>query len=41
MTDLQFMDQAEALLKVVEVGCDRINDHSDADIDNQRPSLSL
>jgi CyaY protein len=36
MTDLQFMDQAEALLKVVEVGCDRINDHSDADIDNQR-----
>ncbi len=36
MTDLQFMDQAEALLKAVEVGCDRINDHSDADIDNQR-----
>jgi CyaY protein len=36
MTDLQFMDQAEALLKAVEVGCDRINDHSDADVDNQR-----
>lgn len=36
MTDLQFMDQAEALLKAVELGCDRINDHSEADIDNQR-----
>ncbi len=36
MTDLQFMDQAEALLKAVELGCDRINDQSDADIDNQR-----
>ncbi len=36
MTDLQFMDQAEALLKAVELSCDRINDQSDADIDNQR-----
>ena len=36
MTDLQYLDQAEALLRAVEGGCDRINDHSDADIDNQR-----
>ncbi|MFM8625254.1 MAG: iron donor protein CyaY [Betaproteobacteria bacterium] len=36
MTDLQFMDEAEALLKAVEAGCDRINDESEADIDNQR-----
>ena len=37
MTDQEFMDRAEALLKAVEVACDRINDESDADIDNQRP----
>jgi CyaY protein len=36
MTDLQYLDQAEALLRAVESGCDRINDGSDADIDNQR-----
>src|SRR6187549_803532 len=36
MTDLEFMDRAEALLARVETGCDRINDESDADIDNQR-----
>ncbi|HCX80870.1 MAG: iron donor protein CyaY [Curvibacter sp. RIFCSPHIGHO2_12_FULL_63_18] len=36
MTDQEFMDRAEALLKAVEVCCDRINDDSDADIDNQR-----
>ena len=30
------MDRAEALLKAVENCCDRINDESDADIDNQR-----
>jgi CyaY protein len=36
MTDQEFMDRAEALLKAVEVACDRINDESDADIDNQR-----
>lgn len=36
MTDLEFMDRAEALLARVEAGCDRINDESDADIDNQR-----
>ncbi|MBS3996201.1 MAG: iron donor protein CyaY [Hydrogenophaga sp.] len=36
MTDTDYLDQAEALLRAVELGCDRINDHSDADIDNQR-----
>jgi CyaY protein len=36
MTDPEFMDQAEALLRSVEACCDRINDQTDADIDNQR-----
>ncbi|WP_342618823.1 iron donor protein CyaY [Rhodoferax sp. GW822-FHT02A01] len=36
MTDLEFLDQAEALLKAVEECCDRMNDEGDADIDNQR-----
>ena len=36
MTDPEFMDHAEALLRSIEVCCDRINDNSDADIDNQR-----
>ena len=36
MTDPEFMDRAEALLRRVEACCDRINDDTDADIDNQR-----
>ena len=36
MTDLEYMDQAERLLALVETSCDRINDETDADIDNQR-----
>ena len=36
MTDLEFMDQAERLLAGVETSCDRLNDDTDADIDNQR-----
>ena len=36
MTDLEFMDRAEAVLARIETSCDRINDESDADIDNQR-----
>ncbi len=36
MTDLEFIDRAEALLQNIEATCDRINDESDADIDNQR-----
>lgn len=36
MTDLEYLDRAEALLKAIEVQCDRINESTDADIDNQR-----
>jgi CyaY protein len=36
MTDLEFLDRAEALLSSLEQQCDRINDDTDADIDNQR-----
>ena len=36
MTDLEFLDQAERLLAGVETSCDRINDDTDADLDNQR-----
>ena len=36
MNDIEFMDQAERLLKAVEASCDSINDDTNADIDNQR-----
>ena len=36
MTETEFMDRAERLLAAVEACCDRINDESDADLDNQR-----
>ncbi|WP_395667383.1 iron donor protein CyaY [Rhodoferax sp.] len=36
MTDLEFQERAEALLRAVEVCCDRINDGSAVDVDNQR-----
>ena len=36
MTDPEFLNLAEALLTAVEINCDRINDETDADIDNQR-----
>ncbi len=36
MTDLEYMDQAERRLTQGEASCDRINDETDADIDNQR-----
>ena len=36
MTDTEFMDCAESVLRTVETNCDRINEESDADIDNQR-----
>jgi CyaY protein len=36
MTDPEYMDRAEALLRLVETGCDRINDETDADVDSQR-----
>ena len=36
MTDLEYLDHAEAALKAIEIACDRINDECDADVDNQR-----
>ena len=36
MTELEYLDCAEATLQAVEMACDRINDDTDADIDNQR-----
>ena len=36
MTDTEFMDHAEMLLKAIEGNCDRINDQMIADLDNQR-----
>jgi CyaY protein len=36
MTDLEYLDHAEAALTAVELACDRINDETDADVDNQR-----
>jgi CyaY protein len=36
MTDLEYQDLAERALKQIEMACDRINDETDADIDNQR-----
>lgn len=36
MTDSEFLDRAEALLLAVEASCDRLNETTDADIDNQR-----
>ncbi|MBI3532740.1 MAG: iron donor protein CyaY [Burkholderiales bacterium] len=36
MTDTEFMDRAELVLRAIEASCDRINDESDADIDTQR-----
>ena len=36
MTDIEYLTHAEAALRAVELACDRINDASDADIDNQR-----
>lgn len=36
MTDLEYQNLAESALKAIETACDRINDETDADIDNQR-----
>jgi CyaY protein len=36
MTDIEYQDRAEALLRAVELSCDRLNEDTDADIDNQR-----
>lgn len=36
MTDTEYQDLAESLLRSIELACDRINDATDADVDNQR-----
>lgn len=36
MTDTEFMDRAESVLRAIETSCDRFNEESDVDIDNQR-----
>jgi CyaY protein len=36
MTDSEYMDHAEALLRAVEAQCDHLGDSTGADIDNQR-----
>lgn len=36
MTDSEYLDRAEDLLTAIEASCDRINDETDADLDNQR-----
>ncbi len=36
MTDIEFLDIAEAALKAIEASCDRINEGTSIDIDNQR-----
>ena len=36
MTDLEYQNLAEDVLKAVETACDGLNDESDVDIDNQR-----
>ena len=36
MTDLDYLDHAEAALKAIETACDCINDETDADVDSQR-----
>jgi CyaY protein len=36
MTEPEYLDRAEAALAAIERACDRINDHTDTDVDNQR-----
>lgn len=36
MTDTEYMDHAESALRAVEASCDRLNEETEADIDNQR-----
>lgn len=36
MTDTEYFERADALLRAVEACCDRINEATDVDVDNQR-----
>jgi CyaY protein len=41
MTDIEFLNHGEALLAGLEAVCDRLNDITEADIDNQRMGSML
>lgn len=36
MTDPEFLDKAESALRAIEACCDRFNEETDVDLDNQR-----
>lgn len=36
MNDIEYQNLAEAALRAIELACDRINETSDVDLDNQR-----
>jgi CyaY protein len=36
MTEIEYLNHAEAALAAIELNCDVLNDTTDADIDNQR-----
>lgn len=36
MNDIEYNNESEKLLRAIEACCDRINDESDVDVDNQR-----
>lgn len=36
MTDQEYLEKAEAALTRIELSCDRLNEITDADLDNQR-----
>lgn len=36
MTDKEYLELAEAALKAIELACDRINEETEVDLDNQR-----
>ena len=36
MTDFEYQNLAESVLKAVEMTCDQLNENTDVDIDNQR-----
>lgn len=41
MTDIEYLNHAEQALAAIELACDRINDATDADIDNQRTGAMI
>ena len=41
LTDIEYLNHAEAALASLESNCDRLNDNTDADIDNQRTGCMI